>query len=159
MGVFQGRPMFGFICLSPEKGSTQTLPTRYVFCTMKNSISYFLFVSEPTCVISLTSYATKTHNPLFIFTQVGLLIFFKKKHLLKSVLTNVKSLSVQVTLDFPSTTFLIFLLPLGHIPRLLANVPLRDSAGTPALDENFHHLPIRELGLVEQAAHSAFVVR
>lgn len=27
------------------------------------------------------------------------------------------------------------------------------------LDENFHHLSVRELGLVEQAADAAFVVR
>lgn len=27
------------------------------------------------------------------------------------------------------------------------------------LDENLHHLPVRELGLVEQAADAAFVVR
>lgn len=29
----------------------------------------------------------------------------------------------------------------------------------PVLDENFHHLSVRELGLVEQAADAAFVVR
>lgn len=85
--------------------------------------------------------------------------FLKKKTFIKRVLTNVKSLSVQVILDFPFTTFLIFLLPLCHVPCLLVNVPLQDSAGMPALDENFHHLSIRELGLVEQAANSAFVVR
>lgn len=90
---------------------------------MKNSISYFLFVSKPTCIISLTPYVIKIHSLLFIFTHVGLLIFFFKTFI-KNVLTNLKSLSVQVILDFPSTTFLIFLLPLCHVPCLLVNVPL-----------------------------------
>lgn len=41
----------------------------------------------------------------------------------------------------------------------VGQVPLQNAAGTPALDENFHHLSVRELRFVEHTAHAAFVLR
>lgn len=143
-----------YLFIIREWGYTSPPQEIHFLYNEKFNFLFLNFVCKPTRLFSLPLCVIKSIAFSSIFSHVGLL--FLCLTFIKCVLMSLKSLSVQIIPDFPlqpSRSF-FFLCHFPCLSMLRSEIPQGWQ-----LDEDFHHLSVRELRLVQQAADPASVVR